>query len=66
MPVITVTLSPQADRYVRTKAKRRADLGRIISDALVSQQAREQVREELVQQNLISREDWDRTGLCID
>jgi hypothetical protein len=68
VPVITCTLSPQANAYVRSKAQRRADLGRIISECLIAAMTREEVLRERdrERQPLTTKESWRETGLCMD
>ena len=66
MPVMTVTLSPRADQYVRSKVARRADLGRFISDTLVEAQTREQLRAELAQQRPTPQREWDSSGCHVE
>jgi len=63
---MTITLSPRADQYVRSKVVRRADLGRFISDTLVEAETREQVREEMQRQQPSSKESWEASGINVD
>jgi len=69
MPVITVSVSAETYQFLRRKRKKEGKtrgMGTVIDVFVAAESAREQVRDTLEQAQLVSREQWDQTGLCVD
>jgi hypothetical protein len=66
---ITVSLDPDAEKYLRTKVTTCYGHGRYLSILLMAEAAREDERKRLAgirAQELSSQHDWERTGVCVD
>ncbi len=67
MPIMTVSVSEQSWEYLHQKKEgKRYGIGKFLDAVLAAEQARESVRETLERAQLVSRAEWDATGLCVD
>ena len=59
MPVTTLCLSERAYRFAKRKQPgKKYGLGRYISELLVAEEAREEIREELAPHQPVHRQEW--------
>ena len=64
---ITVSLQEEAEQYLRSKIMRKFGHGRFLSSLLLAEQAREETRQlERERRVLSSRDEWEKSGACVD
>jgi len=66
MPMLTISISEQADAYLRRKVPTHYGHGKFISELLAVEAAKEQVRAELASPQPTSRESWEKDGIRVD
>jgi hypothetical protein len=71
MPAVTLQLSPRAYAYLKRKTGyRKYGAGAFASEVIVAAEAAELARADVLRtlerENLITRQDWEKTGCNVD